>query len=225
MQGIDAQWLLEKLMLLAPLLASLAVHEAAHARTALAFGDPTARNLGRCSLNPLVHLDPLGTLALLFCGFGWAKPVPVNPHNLHPARWGSIAVSLAGPLSNLLIAFLIALSLRIALMAGVSFQSRFGELLLHVLLYTLAINICLFIFNMLPLYPLDGHHIFRDQLPPDLQARFMRWQMRFGMGVLMLIIVGPSLAGMLGLPVFDPLAWVIDHAVGTAMRFIVLPAT
>ena len=224
MTGIDTQWVLEKAVLLAPLLGSLALHEVAHARTALAFGDTTARDMGRCSLNPFVHLDPMGTLAMIFCGFGWAKPVPVNPYNLHPPRWGHIAVSLAGPLSNLIIALVIALLLRVSLTVGLNFESRLGHLIWGLTLYTMGVNICLFIFNMLPLYPLDGHHIFRDQLPADMRAPFMQWQMRFGMPLLILVMLGPNLAESAGIHVVDPLGWMINHATDLAMEHVVLPS-
>ncbi|MHC4294724.1 MAG: site-2 protease family protein [Planctomycetota bacterium] len=219
---INANWLLEKIPLIPPLLFSLALHELAHARTALAFGDPTAKRMGRCTLNPLVHLDPVGTLALIFCGFGWAKPVPVNPHNLHPPRWGSIAVSIAGPLSNLMLALLIALSLRAIISLGVRFETPLGEMLWFIMIYTMAVNICLCIFNLLPLFPLDGHHILREQLSPARQVGFMEWQMRYGRFVLMAIILGPYVVSVLGIEVFDPLRWVIANAI-TAMKYLVIP--
>ena len=93
-------WFYRLILVAPPLLLSLTVHEFAHARTALAFGDPTAKAMGRVSLNPLVHLDPIGTIVLLVTrAFGWAKPVPINPANLHPRRLGDIAVSAAGPAS------------------------------------------------------------------------------------------------------------------------------
>src|ERR1035437_8633090 len=110
---IDSAWLADKLLTIPLLIFSLVVHECAHARTALAFGDPTAKNMGRITLNPLPHLDFMGTLCLIFSGFiGWAKPVPVNPYNLHPRRLGDIAVSFAGPASNLSLALIFGLILK-----------------------------------------------------------------------------------------------------------------
>ncbi len=219
----NPSWLLEKLALLAPLLFSLTIHEFAHARTALAFGDPTAKNNGRCTLNPLAHLDPIGTLAIIFCGFGWAKPVPVNPYNLRPRRAGYVAVSLAGPLSNLMLAILTALLLRALLAAGVKFSSQEGRMALEMVLFLMAVNFCLFIFNMLPLYPLDGHHIVREQLTPAMQAAFMHWQLRYGRMVLVAIIMLPFLANFLRLQIVSPIGWVLGHTIDLAFRYLILP--
>lgn len=223
MYPIDQDWLLEKIALLAPLIASLTIHELAHARTALAFGDPTAKNMGRCTLNPLAHLDPIGTLSLIFFGFGWAKPVPVNIHNLHPRKWGSIAVSLAGPASNLMLAIMIGLVLRGLLSAGIKFSSQAGEVAFNALFYTMVINLLLFTFNMIPLFPLDGHHILREQLPGDMQAGFMRWQLQYGRYGLMLLIMGPMIARMFGQPIISPIGWLIGHLSHAAMIFIAPP--
>jgi len=217
---MDTNWLLEKVALVAPLLFSLALHELAHARTALAFGDPTAKNQGRCTLNPLVHLDPVGTISLLLAGFGWAKPVPVNPHNLNPPKMGSIAVSLAGPLANLGLAVIVGAGVRGLLALGVNFNSPGGSMILSVALYTVLANICLFAFNMLPLFPLDGHHIVRDQLPSRHQAGFMHWQLRYGRPLLIAIVLGPRLLNLLNIPVFDPLGWVFRRAADVALLHI-----
>lgn len=216
-------WVLEIAVLAGPLLFSLTLHELAHARTALAFGDPTAKNMGRCTFNPLVHLDPIGTAALLFCGFGWAKPVPVNPNNLHPRRLGNIAVSLAGPLSNLTLAVLICLVIRLTLSLGVDLSGPFWDIVRTVAIGTVAVNLCLFMFNMIPLFPLDGHHILREQLSSDMQVRFMLWQMRYGRLVLMGLILGPRLTAALGMNVFNPIGFVYELALNLAVNHIILP--
>ncbi|MCY2931399.1 MAG: site-2 protease family protein [Planctomycetota bacterium] len=199
------------LFLLPPLLLSLTVHEFAHARTALAFGDPTAKFLGRCSLNPLRHLDPVGTLVLIFTqGFGWAKPVPVNPANLHPRRLGDMAVSFAGPLSNLMLAATAALVIRILLANHIDGQLPAGRIAYHVLLVLVQINLGLAVFNLLPLFPLDGHHIAREMLPAYKQASFMFWQMRWGPIVLLALMIGPRLGeNLLGRPLPDPVGYCI----------------
>ncbi len=190
---------LYELIYLAPaLLLSLTVHEYAHARTALAFGDATARDLGRCTLNPLAHLDPIGTIVLLVSRFiGWAKPVPVNPLNLHPRRLGSICVSLAGPMSNLLLAVLCALGLRAFYAWGEAPLRAAGHGSLAdaagmLLLYTSIANIGLCTFNLIPLFPLDGHHIAREMLPGDRQRDFMAWQVRYGGPVLLALVFLPT---------------------------------
>ena len=185
-----------------PLLMSLSVHEFAHARTALAFGDPTAKMMGRCTLNPLAHLDPIGTIALLVVGFGWAKPVPVNYGNLYPPRQAKILVSIMGPASNFALAVAMGLLLKTALYlpgAYAFFETDRGVFLFRVIRYTMAINVILCVLNMLPLFPLDGHHILRELLPVEMQVPFMHFQVRYGQMLLMAIIFVPMLMGGMGL--------------------------
>ena len=187
-------YILDRLQFILPLapglLFSLTIHEFAHARVALAFGDHTAYYLGRVTLNPAKHLDPAGTLMILFGPFGWGKPVPVNPNNLHPRRWGDIAVSLAGPASNLLFAVALAIVFRIAFVAG-WLEGSTGHTIHNLLGYTLAVNLMLFMFNLVPLYPLDGHHILREILPPHLQSPFMAFQRTYGTMLLLAVLVIP----------------------------------
>jgi Zn-dependent protease len=210
---VDKQAVIELLMLVPPFLLSLTIHEFAHARTALAFGDPTARNMGRCSLNPLVHLDPMGTLCLIIARFGWAKPVPVNPHNLVPRKMGSIAVSLAGPLSNLMLAVVTSLLLRVWFTLDGKISATAYDLGRVVLWQTAAVNVLLCVFNLVPLFPLDGHHILREILPGDRQGAYMHWQVRYGQVLLLVLIFGPRLLRMLSpqsnIP--SPLGWVYRH--------------
>ena len=182
------------MLMLAPgLLFSLTIHEYAHARVALLFGDPTAYYQGRVSLNPLRHLDPIGTLMILLIHFGWAKPVPVNPANLHPRGIGDIAVSLAGPLSNLAFAALLGVMVRVALASGFLADRPWGETALAMVLMTMGINIVLFVFNLIPLFPLDGHHILRELLPAGQRYGYMAWQMRFGHITLLAFLFLPRL--------------------------------
>jgi Zn-dependent protease len=197
--------------LLPPLLLSLTAHEFAHARVALAFGDPTARNMGRVTLNPLAHLDPIGTIALLVVGFGWARPVPVNPLNLHPRRMGNMMVSLAGPATNLALAFVAGGVLRILIAVGIPIS----PLVKTMLEVTMGINVVLCVFNLIPLYPLDGHHIVREFLPWRTQDKFMRWQLQYGMFALMILLVAPRfLAASSGQRIRGPIVWIFDHAIG-----------
>ena len=197
-----------------PLLFSIVVHEVAHARTALFFVDPTAQRLGRTSLNPLVHLDPIGTLALLFIGFGWAKPVPVDYRNLHPPRLGNIMVSLAGPLSNLSLAVICGVLLKILFVLPGLENYAAAETLVNVLFYTFAVNVALCAFNLLPLFPLDGHHILRELLPYHKRMAFMQWQMQFGTTALMALVLGPQLLSYLfKQPIPSPIGLVIGKAI------------
>jgi Zn-dependent protease len=148
------------------ILMSLSFHEAAHAWTADRLGDPTARMLGRLTLNPLSHIDWFGTvlfpLMLVFAGlpaFGWAKPVPVNPQNLAHPRRDFAMVALAGPISNLILA--VAASALLNLVPS----EQVGELLWRFLYWTLMVNVLLAIFNMLPIPPLDGGNVLAGFVP------------------------------------------------------------
>lgn len=157
------------------LILSVVLHEVSHGWVANSLGDPTARNAGRLTLNPLPHIDPIGSLALpvfliimsqITGGgivFGWAKPVPMNPANFRDQKWGSAKVSLAGPGSNLLIALAFGLILRFfgADVLDPSLALLFG--------YIVYINILLGVFNLLPIPPLDGSHILFSLLPRSLE--------------------------------------------------------
>ena len=144
--------------LLPALLLGLTLHEAAHAYAANKLGDPTAKNLGRLTINPLKHLDPLGTIFLLFFHFGWAKPVPVNPVNFKGDRQrGMLWVSIAGPGTNMLIAVATILLWRILMPQG--------EVVQRILYFIVDINIILAVFNFIPVPPLDGSKILAGILP------------------------------------------------------------
>ena len=211
MYGFSTEWLYRTLISAPGLILSLTVHEVAHARTALAFGDPTARDMGRTSFNPLRHLDPIGTIALFLAGFGWAKPVPVNPANLHPPRLGDVSVSLAGVASNLGLAVIFGLIARALWHFHARMDPRTWELLMDVVIYTAAINVTLCVFNLIPLYPLDGHHVVAQMVDPWRRPDFMRWQMQYGPILLMILIFGPRFfSGFLRIP--DPAGWLIGHA-------------
>lgn len=142
------------------LLITLTVHEYAHARMAVALGDPTPRVLGRLTLNPIAHLDPVGLIMMWLFKFGWAKPVPINPGNFRNSRQGTIFVSLAGPVSNILLALVTA----IVIVLLSIFDLVKGEWL-KVLWLTYSYNIVFAVFNLLPLPPLDGSKVVASLLP------------------------------------------------------------
>ena len=146
------------------LLITLTVHEYAHARMAVALGDPTPRVLGRLTLNPIAHLDPVGLIMMWLFKFGWAKPVPINPGNFANVRQGTILVSLAGPVSNILLALVTA----IVIVLLSIFDLVKGEWL-KVLWLTYSYNIVFAVFNLLPLPPLDGSKVVAS-LQPGRQA-------------------------------------------------------
>lgn len=202
------------LAVLSAILISLTFHEFAHAWTADRFGDYTPRMNGRLTLNPLAHLDIMGTLMMLFSFFGWAKPVPVNLYALQ--RRSSAApmlVALAGPMSNLILAVLAALVFRLGLL---SFQAVGGSSLLITFLEFLqvfgSINVGLMLFNLIPLPPLDGHHIFEYFLPANwLRAIEPIWA--YGPMILLLIVF----AGQFGLPI---LGWIIGPPAQALMALL-----
>ena len=145
---------LEQLILLIPpLLFALCFHEFSHAYMAYRLGDSTAARMGRLTLNPLAHLDPFGSLMIVFVGFGWAKPVPVDPRFFKNPRTGMMKVAFAGPASNLLLAAIGGILLRF-------FGSQMSEIIFKVFLNFTIINLALCFFNLIPVHPLDGSQIF-----------------------------------------------------------------
>lgn len=174
---------------------SLTFHEFGHAAMAKVLGDPTAEQAGRLTLNPVVHIDPLGLLMVVMVGFGYAKPVPFNPRNLKQT-WGGAAVALAGPAMNLLLA-IVAVNLFVA---GVKYdiEALSGPGPRTTLLFLAQINVLLMLFNLIPLGPLDGHHIMQSLLPPHLSNRYRTFNDKFGTGIFLVLIV----LSVMGLPVF-----------------------
>ncbi len=173
------------------------LHECAHAWSAYKLGDDTAKREGRMTLSPLAHIDLFGALLLLVCGFGWAKPVPVNPNNFKEPRKGMMLTAIAGPLSNLL-----------AALAGmIAYRLSYGKLesLTDMLYYFVVININLFVFNMIPVPPLDGSRVLTYFLPPKAAVWFMVNQ-RYFYGVVMLLMV----TGILSVPISWAVSWIVQ---------------
>jgi Zn-dependent protease len=160
------------------------VHEFFHAWTAYRFGDDTAARMGRLTLNPLAHLDLVGTIVMVVSGFrfGWAKPVPVNLLNLRNPRVADFWISAAGPLSNFALAFLSGMALRLFEAPPVAQQ---------ILLAGVVINVTLGLFNLLPLFPLDGSHVLRNLLPRDMGNLFAEFD-RFAPWVLLALVAFPG---------------------------------
>jgi Zn-dependent protease len=187
------------------LIFSLSVHEAAHAWSASRLGDDTAKRLGRVSLNPIVHTDPIGTLLLPILAMisnapiiGWAKPTPVNTRNLRHPRRDHILVTAAGPVSNLMIAVVAALALRLIPMgAGPASMIATQALLLNVLLA---------VFNMLPIPPLDGGQIMMALLPAAISVR-LRFLYEYGFLILMALLLTGVLGSLIGPPYYVILSW------------------
>lgn len=203
------QYLLNILLIAPPILLALTVHECAHAWTADKMGDPTARMLGRVTLNPIKHLDPIGTIALFFSGlFGWAKPVPVNPRNFRNISRAITLVSLAGPLSNLFLAALSALVFKLFVILGPQYLSGmpgvYKPLFIMVKL-SVELNVSLAVFNMIPIPPLDGSKVLANLLPADKAFAFSRLE-PYGFLILIVLIM----TGAIG-RVFSP---IVFHMVG-----------
>ncbi|MGE5193282.1 MAG: site-2 protease family protein [Deltaproteobacteria bacterium] len=170
----DENWLAVRMTFLIPLILSLSVHEWAHAWTAWMLGDRTAESQGRLTLNPLAHIDPIGTVLLPLLGvpFGWAKPVPINPAFFHHGvamRTGVMLTALAGPVSNFCVAFLCAI-LRGLLVSGSEVRFDQAPMLLTLFEMLITMNIALAVFNLLPIPPLDGSRIVDGLLPDGLRS-------------------------------------------------------
>ena len=163
---------------------ALTMHEFAHAFVANKLGDNTARLAGRMSINPMVHFDPVGLLMFLFLGFGWAKPVPINPYNFSNIKRDTFLVSIAGVLCNLIIAFLFCPFWM--LLAKVATGNLFLEILFYLCYYIYQVNLVFMIFNLLPIYPLDGFNAIASQL--KYTNPFIEFMHRYGWLVLILII-------------------------------------
>ena len=176
------------------ILLALSMHEAAHGYAAYKLGDPTARNMGRLTLNPLKHLDPLGTLMMLVFGFGWARPVPINPRYFKNPKRGMAISAAAGPAANLLLGFLglfcanlfwfaVTRTGLIFEMDGALYANTDSAFVVNLVTYThlffylfYMLNVSLGIFNLLPVPPLDGSRLFLSFLPANLYFRVMRYE-------------------------------------------------
>jgi len=201
------------------LVIAFTVHELAHALTATWFGDETPRLNGRLTLNPIAHLDPMGSLLLLFAGFGWAKPVPVNPYAL--GRRSSAAmmwVSLAGPASNLLLAILAAIPVQLGLVNladAFGPQRSFLPTPTYVLFEFIYINLLLMLFNLIPLAPLDGDKIAEYFLPPNLARVFDNIRPYGPIILIVLVLVLPMIGfDFLGIVIGRPLQALFGLLVG-----------
>lgn len=203
---MDADWLLSRVIFLVPVWLSLSVHEWAHAFAAFRLGDDTAARLGRLTLNPVAHIDPIGTLLLPLMGvpFGWAKPVPINPNRFHRGvtlRAGLVWTAAAGPLSNVVLA--VASAAGLVAVARLAPDNAAAVSLLEILL---IVNVALAVFNAVPIPPLDGSRIVEGLLPDRLRPG---WDAFCSLApfALVALIAAPWLFGVSILSA--PIAWVL----------------
>ncbi|MBW4828789.1 MAG: site-2 protease family protein [Clostridiaceae bacterium] len=180
---------LEKLISLPGLLIAIIFHELAHGYTAYKLGDPTAKESGRLTVNPLKHIDVVGFLFMLIFRFGWAKPVPINPSYFKNRKRDTILVSLAGPLTNFIIAIISALII----------SANFIEnaIIIDILVITLWYNIMLGVFNLLPFPPLDGSKIIASILPEKWEYKFYKYERYFYL-ILVFLIISDTIDKILG---------------------------
>jgi Zn-dependent protease len=197
------------------ILIALSVHEWAHGYVAYKLGDPTAKYEGRLTLNPIAHLDPLGTLLFILVGFGWGKPVPINPRYFKNVKRDSALVAIAGPISNLLLAFLAFAVLLLAgqqqavtSMSGAIVAAGGGstpvQLIRNLMTDMILINLVLMAFNLLPIAPLDGSKVLRLFVPLGYEEQYLHFMQRGPMILLILIVAGrlfnvPILSGWISL--------------------------
>ena len=176
-------------MLAAASLISITLHECAHGYTAYFLGDPTAKNSGRLTLNPIKHIDPVGLIMLILLKIGYAKPVPVNPYYFKDRKKGMRLVGLAGPLTNLLLAILAGNMVKILVNTGIYSYDVKYYIAMFLLLFT-QLNIGYAVFNLLPFPPLDGSKIFVSFLPDKWEAVFYKYQNYFYFVVFALYFIG-----------------------------------
>lgn len=194
---------IQTLLLIAPpILLALTFHEYAHAYVAHRYGDDTAKQSGRLTLNPLRHLDPLGTIMIFLVQFGWAKPVPVNPYQLKNPKKDMLWISAAGPLSNMLLALVSGLLFRmLSDSAGTTERDAIAEVFRLMVFLSMKINLALAVFNVLPIAPLDGSKILFGLLPTRY-GKFILALERYGPFILIGLIIfgratGVSILGRL----------------------------
>lgn len=209
--GAFNEWLQETLYYLPALLIALSVHEAAHAYTAYKLGDKSQKAMGRLSLSPLAHIDPIGFIFMLVFKFGWGKPVVMDDRNFKDRRKGVMLVALAGPMSNILLAFVFTIILKLLDVFGVlalMVNSNIGGILYIMLIYMIGFNVMFGVFNLIPLPPFDGAKVLTYFLPLK-GKRFMEWLEQYSVWVLVILMV-TDLYQIIIAPAYNFIYWLIS---------------
>ncbi len=207
---------------------SLSIHEFSHGYRAYKLGDDTAQRAGRLTLNPLAHLDPIGTIMMIIAPVGWARPVPINPILFTRAKTmkrGIVEVSLAGPLSNLVLSFAAYLVLNIvyliyAAVTGSGTPGGVMEAVLSILYLMFQLNVYLAIFNLLPVPPLDGYKIFGSMLPNHIYYKLMEYERYIGIFFIMVIVFAGTFFGRVLYAVATPFFYLIQTPVDWLFKFL-----
>ena len=173
------------------LFVSLPFHEFSHALAAYRLGDSTAKYMGRLTLNPLAHLDPVGALLILLVGFGWAKPTPYNPYNVRGGKSGEVIIAIAGPISNLALAIAAALPLRYINATGIAVP----DIVVSVLTTFVLLNVILAVFNLIPVPPLDGSKLLYAAMDPQTERQWRPVLEQYGFIILFAAMLLPVLPG------------------------------
>lgn len=216
-------FLLQILISAPGILFGLTIHEYAHGWMAYKMGDPTAKMAGRLTLNPIPHLDFLGTAMLFLAHFGWAKPVPINPMFFRDKKKGIILTSIAGPIANILTACLFGLILRFVFIPNAStpaYTTGVMNVFHMIIFYAAFINLILAFFNLIPIPPLDGSHVLKNLLSPELQEKFVQFE-RWGPFVLIGLILLGNFAGfsIFGFLIIPPVNLFFKFFTGVSLSF------
>jgi Zn-dependent protease len=203
-------------MVIPGVIIGISFHEFAHGWAAFKMGDPTAKFQGRLTINPAAHIDPVGLVALMFCGFGWGKPVDVNPSNFRNRRKGEIIVSLAGVVTNFIIAVLTGFVIKLLLnMGGGAFvATSLGDIVLTILIYIIQINLVLMIFNLIPVPPLDGFGVITQIFNLRNTSTYYKIY-QYGQPILMILLLTGAVSTVIG-PI-------INGAFNLLANFIMIP--
>jgi len=197
-----------------PALLCITIHELAHGFVAYKLGDNTAKNLGRLTLNPIKHIDPIGLLMMLLIGFGWAKPVPVNMRNFKHPKWGMAITAIAGPVSNIILAAVVLFIFGFVFSSLLTVNA--GATIILILSNMVMLSIALAVFNMLPIPPLDGSKVLFSLLPERLYYKLMRYE-RFGM-IFLLVIFGSRF--LFQFDILGETIWPLARTIESYMGFI-----